>query len=81
MKMADDKWHIRRLDGADSWMTWRVQMKHMLLDRELWKYVTGEEKLDPAAGDTDKAKYKKMKQKALTSIMCSLEPKVVTIVQ
>ena len=36
---------ISILKGEDNWPTWRVQMKHLLLDLELWGYADGTEKL------------------------------------
>ena len=41
---ADEKWAIDKLDGAN-WTTWKFQMKHLLLAKELWRIVDGTEVL------------------------------------
>ena len=37
---VDEKWLIDRLDGKN-WMTWKFQMRHLLLGKELWGFVHG----------------------------------------
>jgi len=39
-----DKWSIDKLDSLN-WMTWKFQMKHLLLARGLWELVDGTEVL------------------------------------
>lgn len=58
---------IKPLDGSN-WMTWKIQIKHMLLDKALWEYVTGEVVV-PATSDGEKyEKYKRAAQKANTML-------------
>ena len=41
---TDEKWTIEKLNGVN-WPTWKFQMKHLLLARELWGMVDGTETL------------------------------------
>ena len=41
---VDEKWSIDKLDTSN-WMTWKFQMRHLLLAKGLWGYVDGSETL------------------------------------
>ena len=49
------KWSIDKLDDSN-WSTWKFQMRHLLLAKELWKYVDRSEVL--AEGATAEARTK-----------------------
>ena len=36
----EEKWSVDKLDGGN-WITWKFQMRHLLLAKGLWKYVDG----------------------------------------
>ena len=36
----EEKWSIDKL-GSGNWMTWKFQMRHLLMAKDLWKYVDG----------------------------------------
>ena len=78
--MADEaKWTIQKLDGTN-WPTRKIQMKHMLLDKELWGLVSGEEKADPEANNDAQALFNRRKLKALTAIvMCTASSQIYLI--
>ena len=63
----EDKWTIDKLDGAN-WITWKFQLKHLLLAKGLWKYVDGSAVLphDPTA--EQQAKYRSESQRAFSVI-------------
>ena len=42
-------YNVTRLEDESNWLTWKLRMEHMLLDRELMGYVDGTITLDPAA--------------------------------
>ena len=44
----EDKWTIDKLDGFN-WITWKFQLKHLLLAKGLWKYVDGSAVLGESA--------------------------------
>ena len=44
---VDEKWSIDKLN-ASNWMTWKFQMRHLLLAKGLWGYVDGSEVLAEA---------------------------------
>ena len=48
MAVGDEKWSIDKLSGTN-WATWKFQMKHLLLAKELWGVVSGSETLDEGA--------------------------------
>jgi len=73
--MAADggRWSIERLNG-ENWMTWKFQMKHMLLVKELWNVTTGTEVLPNDANDAARADFNSRSQKALSSLVMSIDP-------
>ena len=78
--MADEKWTITKLDNTN-WMTWKVQIRHMLLDKELWGIVEGTEKLKNDANAETKTIFKKRAQKALTAIVMAMSSPQIHIIQ
>ena len=34
--VTDERWIIEKLDGEANWSTWKFQMKHLLLAKDLW---------------------------------------------
>ena len=55
----DKKWSIDKLNGSN-WMTWKFQMRHLLLAKELWGIVDGSEVL---AEDAAQQAYKRNLQR------------------
>ena len=78
--MAEERWSVQKLDGSN-WMTWKFQMRHMLLDRELWGFVEGSEVLDADASEGRQAMFKRSSQKALTAIIMAMASTQIYIVQ
>jgi len=68
---SDEKYSVEKLDGAN-WTTWRFQMKHVLLAKDLWGYVYGSTTLTEDAGEQEKGKFKKESQKAFASIVMAI---------
>ena len=62
-----DKWTIDKLDSSN-WMTWKFQIKHLLLAKELW----GFEVLQENASAQQRADYNKRSQKAFSTIVMSI---------
>ena len=60
--MMDEKWSIDKLDGSN-WVTWKFQMRHLLLAKELWVYVDGMEVLGEDARPQTQAEFQKKSQK------------------
>ena len=38
----EERWSVDKLDNSN-WMTWKFQMRHLLMAKGLWKYVDGSE--------------------------------------
>ena len=57
--MADmDKWSIDKLDSSN-WMTWKFQIKHLLLAKDLWGIVDGTEVLAENASEQQRTDFNK----------------------
>ena len=68
---GDEKWSIDRLDGKN-WMTWKFQMRHLLLEKELWGFVDGTETLRDGTTPQQRADHRKKSQKALSAIVMAV---------
>ena len=66
-----DKWMIDKLDSSN-WMTWKFQIKHMLLAKELWGFIDRAEVLQEKASAQQRADYNKRSQKAFSTIVMSI---------
>ena len=72
MAADEDKWAIEKLN-VSNWSTWKFQMKHILLAKELWGLVDGTE-AEPGE-DTAAcilADYRKWSQKAFSVIALAI---------
>ena len=67
----EDKWTIDKLDGSN-WITWKFQLKHLLLAKDLWKYVDGSAMLAEGATAEQRAKHRSESQKAFSVIAMSV---------
>ena len=71
-KMADvDKWSIDKLDSSN-WITWKFQIKHLLLAKDLWGIVDGTEVLAENASAQQRTDFNKKSQKAFSTIVMSI---------
>ena len=75
-----ERWAIQKLDGS-YWMTWKFQMWHMLLDRELWGLVEGSEMSDADSSEGRQIMFKRSSQKALTALIMAMFSTQIVIVQ
>ena len=70
--MADiDKWSIEKLDSSN-WMTWKFQIKHLLLAKDLWGFIDGTEVLQDDASAQQRADFNKRSQKAFSTMVMSV---------
>ena len=79
MAATDEKWVIEKLNGSN-WMTWRFQMRHLLLAKDLWSFVDGTSTLAEDASATTVAEFNKKKQRALSTIVLALDSSVLYLV-
>ena len=68
---TDEKWTIEKLNGAN-WSTWKFQMKHLLLAKELWGVVNGTETLAEDAAATARSDFEKKTQKAFSTLVLAI---------
>ena len=66
-----DKWSIDKLDSSN-WMTWKFQIKHLLLAKDLWGLVDGTEVLQDDASAQQRADFNKRSQKAFSTMVMSV---------
>ena len=65
------KWSIDKLDSSN-WMTWKFQMKHLLLSKGLWGIVDGSERLAEDASVQQQAEFRKRAQTAFSTLVLSI---------
>ena len=75
-----DRLIIEKLEGTSNWATWKFQMKHLLLSRDLWKYIDGSETLDEGANADAITKYRANSQKALTTIVLAVSTQQIYLI-
>ena len=72
LRMAvDEKWSIDKLESSN-WATWKFQMRHLLLAKELWGHVDGTEVLRDGVTAAVRAEFQKKSQKAFSSIVMAI---------
>ena len=74
-RAMDERWTIEKLDGKTNWNTWKFQMKHILLVKDLWGFVDGTEPIHvPTEAEVAevKADYQKGSQKAFSVIALAI---------
>lgn len=64
---------IDRLN-AENYRTWKFSMKMLLIQRELWNYVNGTEKLEPNAEAAVVQNFRSKDEKAFSTIALSIDP-------
>ena len=53
-----EKFEIKNVNRSN-WPTWKFQMKHLLMARELWEYVEGTALSPDSDSEGAKARYEK----------------------
>ena len=66
-----DKWLIDKLDSSNL-MTWKFQIKHLLLAKDLWGLVDGMEVLQDDAPAQQRADFNNISQKAFSTMVMSV---------
>ena len=69
--MAEEKLSIDKLEDSN-WSTWKFQMRHLLLAKDLWKFVDGSEELAEEATVNVRKEFRKKSQKALSTIIMAI---------
>ena len=67
--------------GEANWASWKVQMRHQLRSKKLWKLVKGEEMLAEDAGQAAKDAFEEKCIDATMRITHAMSPTVVLLVQ
>ena len=69
------------LTGETNWATWKLQMRHQLRLRKLWKLFTGDEKLAESAEQGEKDAFEEKSIDATMRLTCAMSPAVVLLEQ
>lgn len=68
----EEKWSIEKLNGSN-WNTWKFQMKHLLMAKELWSLVDGSEVLASEATAAAAALFQSRLHKAFLTIVLAID--------
>ena len=69
----EEKWSIEKLNGSN-WNTWKFQMKHLLMAKELWSLVDGSaEVLASEATAAAAALFQSRLHKAFSTIVLAID--------
>ena len=63
-----DKWLIDKLNSSN-WMTWKFQIKHLLLAKDMWGVIDRTETLQENASTQQRTDFNKKSQKAFSTIV------------
>ena len=66
-----NKWLIDKLDSSN-WMTWKFQIKHLLLAKDLYRLVDGTEVLQDYASAQQRVDFNKRSQKVFSTMVMSV---------
>ncbi len=75
----EEKLSIDKLDGTN-WMTWKFQMKHLLLAKGLWRLVDGSQTLAADATAQAKAEFEQRQEKAFSTLVLSMNSSQIYLV-
>ena len=67
----EEKWSIDKL-GPSNWITWKFQIRHLLMAKGLWKYVDGSEVLVEDMSEATRTKFRDESQKAISTIIMTI---------
>ena len=67
----EEKWTFDKLDSSN-WITWKFQMRHLLMAKGLWKYVDGSETLAGDAAEAVRTKFHQEPQKVVSTIVMAI---------
>eukprot|EP00795_Rhopilema_esculentum_P017528 gene17528-biopygen6440 len=73
-----DKFEIEKLDRSN-WPTWKFQMKHLLMAKDVWDHVDGTISL-PDDNTASRATYEKAKQKAMATLVMGIQSNLIYLV-
>ena len=69
--LAEERWSVDKLDGSN-WLTWKFQMKHLLLAKDLWGFIDGTEVLAGDASAQQTTDYNKKSRRAFSTIVMAV---------
>ena len=72
---------VTLLIGEENWASWKVQMRHQLRSKKLWKLMKGEETLADGAEQTVKDAFEEKCIDATMRLTHAMSPTVVLLVQ
>ena len=73
--------HLTLLTGEANWALWKVQMRHQLRSKKLWKLVKGEETLAEGADQRATDAFEEKSIDATMRLTHAMSPSVVLLVQ
>ena len=74
-----EKFEIEKLNRSN-WPTWKFQMMHLFMARELWEYVEGTALSPESDSNGAQARYEKDKQKAMATLVMGIQSNLIYLV-
>ncbi len=74
-----DKWDVDKLDGSN-WPTWKFQMKHLLMAKEVWEHVDGTAAVRHADDAGKQAKHDKDMQQTMATLVMGIHSSLIYLV-
>ena len=68
----DERWTVEKLAGESIWGTWKFQMRHLLLAKNLWGHIDSSEVLAVDATDAAQAEFRLKAQRAFSTIVMAV---------
>ena len=79
LKKMEEKWSVEKLDGSN-WITWKFQVRHLMMAKGLWKFVDESTVLAGDASEEVREKFKAEQQKAFSTIVMSLSSSLLYLI-
>ena len=80
VSIMEEKWSVDKLEGSTNWMTWKFQLRHLLMAKGLWKYVDGSAVLAERVAADVREKFQAEQQKAFSTIVMSVSSSLLYLI-
>jgi dsDNA-binding SOS-regulon protein len=75
----EERWAVEKLEGPN-WITWKFQLRHLLMAKGLWKFVDGSAVLADDAAVEAIERFRAEQQKAFSTIVMSVSSSLLYLI-
>lgn len=75
----EEKWSIAKLDSSN-WTTWKFQMQHLLLAKELFGHIDGSTTLSAEATTDVRERFKKDSQRTFSLLVMAISDTLIYLI-